>query len=144
MEKQNNNQFGIMLFVLFDNKHLIKAAGAKWNGDDGKSYWYCPSTISKENMLILLELQKRDVVVFVKNIRKTGPTNFYSTGLTHDAYSEDEINLLFVEHRMKQDGEPQMPQPVFKKPYVKYVKKEYVKPVKKYENINFDSDSDSD
>ena len=90
-------------------------------------------------MLTLLELQKRDVVVFVKNIRKTGPTNFYSTGSTHDPYSEEEINLLFVEHRMKQDGQPQMPQSVFKKPFVKYVIKEYVKPV-----IHFDSDSEEE
>ncbi len=64
MEHQGK-EYGMQLFVEFKNKDIVKKAGAKWNAN--KKYWYCPSTIDKEKLNILLELQEDYKVDFIKN-----------------------------------------------------------------------------
>ena len=107
------NQMRMM--VNFENKNLVKVSGCKWNAE--KKYWYCPSSISKENLKKLIEHQKQRKVAFVKRTIDRSLTywkdnklhEFDVTGLVimdfdyrihvlYVAFSEEEINEWHNHH----------------------------------------------
>ena len=78
MEHQGK-EYGMQLYVEFKNKDIVKKAGAKWNVN--KKYWYCPSSIDKDKLKILLELEE---VNFIKNGK--------------EFCRKDEVNNIFEEY----------------------------------------------
>ena len=130
MEKQNFG-FGIKLHVEFKNKDLAKKSGAKWNGEAGCNYWYCPAKIETHHMLELLDLQDDGKVIFVKKITRIAPSSFNCSGLDYEAYTREEINMLVIEHSKLQAA----------KPVYKIFKAPFRAPNKK-PDIIMDSDSD--
>ena len=135
MEKQNFG-FGIKLQVEFTNKDLAKKSGAKWNGDVGRCYWYCPANIATHHMCELLNLRDDRKLIFVKEIIRLSRESFGCSGLHYEPYTREEINDIFLNYSGSLNEETNIKVTKFKKPYVK---PQYKKPV-----INCDSDSEEE
>ncbi len=143
MEKQNFG-FGMILSVKYCYKDKVKAAGAKWNNDN-KS-WYCPSNISDTSLNRLIELKDNNQLVFAR-------TGKHRTG-DHDddfrlEYNTKEINDIFIEYKAIKPLKPFQKVIMNSIKYMKedkidYVKKDAIIKKLKYENINFDSDSEEE
>ena len=141
MEKQNFG-FGMILGVKFCYKDKVKAAGAKWNNDI--KTWYCPSNISDTSLNQLIELKDNKQLVFTR-------TGKHRTG-DHDddfrlEYNTKEIKNIFIEYKATKPLKPFEKVIMNNIKYMKedkidYVKKDAIIKKLKYENVNFDSDSD--
>ena len=94
LSKQNYG-YGFVLDVDYNNKDLVKVAGAKWNNDIGK--WYCPAIL--EILKKIIKLKDEHKCEFVKTKQRVSAGSFHDDGYDYEYYTTDEINELYKEYK---------------------------------------------